>query len=111
MNLPRPPRLVLDHHAGLEVDHAPATLVNVSPNGAQVLSGAVLRPEQRVRLVLLSPAAPPLRMTATVRWSVLEIPNRRPHYRAGVEFLNADAALLASFTAAHRSSRPPETPA
>jgi hypothetical protein len=110
MSSPRPSRTSLPH-AAVEIDNVAAALVNLSLSGVQIVSGRILRPEERVRVTVLSPVAEPLRLRAVVRWSVLEIPNRRPHYRAGLELLDADQAAIGRFIAAHQSSWPPESPA
>lgn len=75
-----------------EINGRPVTLVNLSTSGAQVLSAAVLRPHQRVRVFL----ARSIRVEAKVAWVALEISrsSAMPRYRAGLEFLNADTEKL-----------------
>jgi hypothetical protein len=84
---------------GVEVliDGNPATLVDLSSYGAQVISVAVLKPNQRVR-VQLPAATPPLRLTASIAWAAFEIPKSGPRYRAGMAFIEPDADAIRRFS-------------
>lgn len=64
------------------IDGAPVTLLDVSANGLQVRSSIVLRPQQRVRVVL-APERGSVKTAAVVAWSTFEI-GATPHYRAGI---------------------------
>ncbi len=89
-----------------QVDGAPASLVDVSTLGAQVVSTRALKPNQRVRL-LLAHEGRVVRAIAGVAWSNLELPKgRSPQYRAGVEFSDADPEALEAFYARLASSAP-----
>ena len=88
------------HSVAIQIDGNPATLVDLSVAGAAVLSATILRPRQRVRLLLPS-ASPPLRAAATVAWATLEVPRGRALYRAGLTFVDADPAAIERFIAAH----------
>jgi CHASE2 domain-containing sensor protein len=81
--------------AGFEVlvDGNPAALVDVSINGAQVVSPTILRPNQRLR-VTLPDQAQPVRLGAAVAWASFEMPKGGPRYRAGLAFFDADAAAV-----------------
>lgn len=87
---------------GLEIqlDGNPVSVVDFSSIGAQVLSPGMLRPDQRVR-VTLNREQGVLRCRATVAWARFELPRRAgepgPHYRAGLEFLDADTVQVESF--------------
>ena len=59
------------------VDGNPARLIDLSPIGAQVLSGSVLKPNQRVRVSMVDERVT-LRMQATVAWARFEMPKGRP---------------------------------
>jgi len=63
------------------------TLLDVSSNGLQVRSSLVLRPQQRVRVVL-PPERGSVKMAAVVAWSTFEI-GPTPQYRAGLAFTRA----------------------
>jgi len=82
----------------IQIDGATASLIDLSTMGAQVVSTTVLKPRQRVRIVL---AADPylIRAAGTVAWALFEIPKggQPPHYRAGLEFSSADPEPLLQF--------------
>jgi hypothetical protein len=69
------------------IDGAPVTLLDVSTSGLQVRSTIVLRPQQRVRVVL-SPERGSVKTQAVVAWSSFEI-GPTPQYRAGIAFTRA----------------------
>jgi hypothetical protein len=85
------------------VDGNPATLVDVSTVGAQLVTGVVLKPNQRIRLSLPEGKAA-IRLNASVAWAKFEIPpGSGPRYRAGVEFVNGDPEALAAYCARHKA--------
>jgi hypothetical protein len=89
-----------------QVDGAPASLVDVSVLGAQVVTSRTLKPNQRVRLQLVHDGNV-VRAIAGVAWSSLELPKgRSPQYRAGIEFSDADPDALEAFYAHLVSSAP-----
>jgi hypothetical protein len=79
----------------LLVDGFSATLIDLSVDGAQVVSTMSLKPHQRVRLTL--PGSPPLQVNGEIAWAMFEMPAGGPRYRAGVAFFSPDAAKLAAF--------------
>jgi hypothetical protein len=86
----------------VQIDGKAATLVDLSVTGAQVISPAILRPNQRIRLVLPDPTRP-IRLAAWVAWASFEMPGDAPaRYRAGIEFFDADPDAVAGFYAAHK---------
>lgn len=74
------------------IDGAPVTLLDVSASGAQVRSSIVLRPQQRVRIVL-PPERGAVKIAAVVAWSSFEI-GPTPQYRAGLAFTRAIPSLV-----------------
>lgn len=74
------------------IDGALVTLLDVSSSGAQVRSSIVLRPQQRVRVVL-SPERGAVKTGAVVAWSTFEI-GPTPQYRAGIAFTRAIPNLV-----------------
>jgi hypothetical protein len=81
----------------LQVDGNPATLVDLSSLGAQVLSLPVLKPNQRVRLSLADDHST-TRFNASIVWAAFEIPPKiTPRYRAGLEFLDADTRIVSGY--------------
>jgi hypothetical protein len=91
----RVPRVRIRAGVGIQIDGASAELVNLSTLGAQVLSPTVLKPNQRVR-VLLPVESETTRAVGSVAWATFELPkgSTEPRYRAGLEFSIADAELL-----------------
>jgi len=81
------------------VDGNPATLIDLSASGAQLLSATVLKPSQKVRIIL-SDDRGTLRVSATVAWASFEIP---PRYRAGLRFLGAHSAAIEAYALRHRA--------
>ena len=79
----------------LLVDGLSATLIDLSVEGAQVVSATSLKPHQRVRLTL--PGSPPLQVNGEIAWAMYEMPAGGPRYRAGVAFFSPDTARLAAF--------------
>jgi hypothetical protein len=89
---------------GIEVliDGNPAMLVDLSTVGAQVVSGTLLKPNQRVRLSFLE-GAKNVRFSAGVAWSAFELPKAGPRYRAGIEFFDADPDAVGRFCDTNRA--------
>lgn len=81
---------------GTQVDGTSAEIIDLSVIGAQVMSPSVLRPEQRIRMTL-SDDTGVVRLTASVAWVRFEIPKSTPRYRAGVEFVDAQVAVVETF--------------
>lgn len=83
---------------GVEVliDGSPAMLVDLSVVGAQVVSPTILRPNQRVRMILPDEERP-IRCVAGVAWAAFEMPKSGPRYRAGIEFFDAESGNLDRF--------------
>jgi hypothetical protein len=89
---------------GIEVliDGNPAMLVDLSTVGAQVVSGTLLKPNQRVRLSFIENAKQ-VRFSAGVAWSAFELPQAGPRYRAGIEFFDADPDAVGRFCDTNRA--------
>jgi hypothetical protein len=74
------------------VDGNTATLVDLSTIGAHVLSATILKPNQKVRMTVADDQIT-IRLNAVVAWAFFEMPPKiGPRYRAGIEFLDANAA-------------------
>ncbi len=100
----RAPRVRMTENLSVTVDGNPAVLVDLSSQGAQLLSRVVLRPNQRVR-VAFSEEKGGLRCAGAVQWASFEMPNgQAPRYRAGVRFSTGDADALAGFAERHRDN-------
>ena len=74
------------------IDGNPVLIVDLSMIGAQVVSTTALRPNQRIRMTLAGEQG--LRFNASVAWATFELPADGPRYRAGIQFQDANAAVL-----------------
>src|SRR5262249_33683032 len=94
----RAPRFRVRAGIEIQVDGNPATLVDLSTVGAQLLSSTILRPNQKVRLNVPNDDFV-MRIRAAIAWAKFELPSptEAPRYRAGVEFLDADAGAVDDF--------------
>jgi hypothetical protein len=98
----RAPRFKVKPSADATVDNKKALIIDLSTIGAQVTSGAVMKPNQRVKVVL-SDEAGRLRFEASVAWASYEITKSGPRYRAGLEFLDADPVDVDAYTLRHKA--------
>jgi hypothetical protein len=99
----RAPRFNMASGIEVVIDGKPANLINLSVVGAQVVSPTILKPNQRVRMVLQDPNGP-LRCMAGVAWAAFEMPKSGPVYRAGIEFFDAEAGPLDRYINANKVS-------
>ena len=83
----RAPRVTALENEQALLDGQPVTLIDLSAVGAQIRSASVLKPKQRIRLVL-PPERGSVKAVAVVAWSRFEI-GPTPTYRAGVAFTRA----------------------
>jgi hypothetical protein len=99
----RAPRYRLRQGVTIQLDGNPAAVVDLSVVGAQVLSATILRPNQRVRISVPTDEFM-MRFRGAVAWAKFELPNpsEPPRYRAGVEFVDADATAMDDFCARHK---------
>jgi len=99
----RAPRYKVSENVEVLVDGNPATLIDLSLVGAQVLSATTLRPNQRLRMTLPDPTRP-IRFSAGVAWAAFEMPKGGPRYRAGIEFYDAEPEAVTRFIEANKKS-------
>lgn len=92
----RAPRFSIVDGINADIDGKPASLVNLSLVGAQVLSPTILKPKQRLRFTVVNEGQP-IRIQSVVATVAVEIVQGAPRYRAGIEFVNADSAALQEF--------------
>jgi hypothetical protein len=98
----RAPRFKMATNVMAQVDGKPASVVDLSTVGAQIVSPAVLKPNQK-NAVVLQDDLTSIRFTASVVWTSFEIPpNSGPRYRAGLDFPDADADAIAAFCERHK---------
>jgi hypothetical protein len=85
------------------VDGKSAALVDLSTIGAQVVSSNVLKPNQRIRVVLTDDQGS-VRFNALVAWAAFEIPPKSgPRYRAGLEFVDASVGAVDAYCVRHKA--------
>ncbi|CAN5847373.1 hypothetical protein BH24ACI5_BH24ACI5_21790 [soil metagenome] len=96
----RAPRSSVKSGVEIQLDGNSAAVVDVSAVGAQVISGTILRPNQKVRVSIAQDDVV-TRWRGTVAWAKFEMSrtSASPVYRAGVEFHDADATVVEQFTA------------
>jgi hypothetical protein len=96
----RAPRYRVRTGVEIQLDGSPVVLVDLSTAGAQVVSGTILRPNQKVRVSIPNDDFV-MRFRGAIAWAKFELPkpNDPPRYRAGVDFADADAAALDEFCA------------
>ena len=95
--------MVISDGVDIVVDGAAVRLVNLSVVGAQVVSAGVLKPNQRVRVSLVDESGS-IRIAAVIAWASYELPRRgqpSAHYRAGLDFLDANTDAVAAFADRH----------
>ncbi len=99
----RAPRYKMAGSVELVADGNIVTVVDLSIIGAQIVSNVVLKPNQRLRVIMTDDQAT-MRFAALVAWAAFEIPPKsNPRYRAGVEFLDADAEAVGAFCLRHKA--------
>jgi hypothetical protein len=99
----RTARTVMAAGVHVVIDGTAVRLVDLSRLGAQVVSNSALKPGQRLRVTLVDGSGA-VRCTAQVVWARFELPQAGqmgPHYRAGLELLEADAAAVEAFAGRH----------
>ena len=94
----RAPRHKVRTGVEIQLDGNPASVVDMSTVGAQVLSNTILRPNQKVRVSVPNDDFV-MRFRGAIAWAKFELPKPTapPRYRAGVEFTDADASALEEF--------------
>jgi hypothetical protein len=100
----RAPRYKLRPGVEIQLDGNPATVVDLSVIGAQVLSATILRPNQRVRISVPTDEFV-MRFRGTIVWAQFElpVPTEPPRYRAGIDFIDADASAMQDYCDRHKA--------
>jgi hypothetical protein len=97
----RAPRVRIVEGVEVSIDGNPAALIDLSVVGAQVVSVSILKPNQRLRM-LINHGKRPLRFSAGVAWASFELAKTGPRYRAGLEFFDAEADAVQKFCEAKK---------
>lgn len=92
----RVPRHEMPAGVDVQVDGNPATLIDLSVEGAQIVSLTTLKPNQRVRLTLPIGLVP-IRVIGEIAWAMFEMPQSGPRYRAGIALIDPDTVAIQRF--------------
>jgi hypothetical protein len=94
-------RLKIREQVDLTVDGAESALVDLSTNGAQILSPIAMRPNRVLRMMLRA-GHDDLACKGRVMWARFEQPRgAAAHYRVGVKFTDVDTRTIDRFLAGH----------
>jgi hypothetical protein len=98
----RAPRFKIAGRVEVVIDGKTAVLVDLSTVGAQVVAPLALKPNQELAMAL--PGTEHIvRFNAKVAWtSFVQTPEGAPRYRAGIDFVDADAAAVGVFLERHK---------
>ena len=98
----RAPRIRMAPKVFMAVDGKTSALIDLSTCGAQVLSPIALKPNQRIAVGLVDDVVH-VKFGALVAWTKFEIPpSGSPVYRSGIDFVDADGAVVDAFCVRHR---------
>jgi hypothetical protein len=98
----RAPRFKMKEATQIAIDANAGRIIDLSTIGAMITCTATLKPLQELKITLTASGGN-LKFGARVAWASFEIPpNSGPRYRAGIEFVDADAAGVDTFIQAHR---------
>lgn len=94
----RAPRFRARHGIEIQLDGNPASVVDVSAVGVQVISPTILRPNQKVRVSIPNDDFV-MRIRGSIAWAKFELPkpSEPPQYRAGVDFADGDESALRAY--------------
>lgn len=98
----RAPRFKIRPTADATVDGQQALVIDMSVAGAQVVSPAVMKPNQRVRVSLADDSGL-VRFEADVAWASFELQAQGTRYRAGLAFIDADPSTLDGYCSRHKA--------
>jgi hypothetical protein len=98
----RAPRFKIAGHVEVVIDGKAAVLVDLSTVGAQVVAPAALKPNQEIAMAMPNHQGT-IRFTAKVAWtSYAPTPEGTPRFRAGIDFVDANAAAVEAFLQQHK---------
>jgi hypothetical protein len=98
----RAPRFKMKEATAIAIDANAGRILDLSTIGAMVTCTATLKPLQDLKITLAA-AGGNLKFLAKVAWASFEIPpNSGPRYRAGIEFVDADASGVDVFIQSHK---------
>ncbi len=99
----RAPRFRIVDGVEVSIDGHGAALVDLSIVGAHVISATILKPNQRVR-VSIPDGRRQIRFSAAVAWASFELAKTGARYRAGIDFVDAEADAVQKFCDKNKKS-------
>ena len=102
----RAPRIRIKDGVEVAVDGNPASLIDLSTVGVQVVSQTVLKPNQRVR-VTIGEGKAAIRCSGAIAWAAFEMPKGMPtRYRAGIDWgVTPDGPAVQSFAEKNKKDK------
>ena len=99
----RAPRIRIKDGVEISVDGNTAALVDLSTVGAQIVSATVLKPNQRVR-VIMGDGKNAVKCAGSIAWAAFEMPKGMPtRYRAGIDWgLTPEGPSVDAFSKKHK---------
>lgn len=99
----RAPRYTMAENTPVVVDGKSGKLIDLSTVGAQAVSPAGLKPNQRIAVALIDETSA-TKFTACVAWTAFEMSSSgAPRYRAGMTFEDADPLAVEAFLLRHKA--------
>ncbi|MBW8867272.1 MAG: PilZ domain-containing protein [Acidobacteria bacterium] len=98
----RAPRLRMADKPTVIVDAKIATVIDLSTVGAQVVLSVGLKPNQQTE-VAFNDGTTRVKCMATVVWTSFEMTESGARYRAGLDFVDADAAAIDAYAQRHKA--------
>jgi len=92
----RAPRVKIREKVTVLVDKKPATLVDLSLVGAQIIATSSLKLDQRTDIAF-SDSIEKLKCAATVVWVTFDMSNSAPRFRAGLDFIDPDGGPIGAY--------------
>jgi len=100
----RAARFKIAGNVAIVLDGKAGTLVDLSTVGAQVMSPAAVKPNQRIVMELTDEASR-VRFNASVAWTSFEpSASGAPRFRSGINFEDADPVAVDAFCERHKAS-------
>jgi hypothetical protein len=98
----RAPRFTMAANLDADINGKTVTVIELSTLGAQVVSAAILKPSQRIRLTLADDRGA-VRCNGLVMYASFEMPPMvGPRYRVGIAFVDADPQAVDAFRVRHQ---------
>jgi len=98
----RAPRIKIRERVTVLVDMKPATLVDLSLVGAQIIATSSLKLDQRTE-VAFSDSVEKITCAATVIWATFDMSSGTPRFRAGLDFIDPDGGPIGAYAQRHKA--------